>query len=62
MKKAKLLKNCLETGDSITQVLLIMLSDPKLRLKLEGENRAETSTMGSTDTLTDSSMLEATLY
>ena len=62
MKKAKLLKNCLETGDSITQVLLIMLSDPKLRLKLEGKNRAETSTMGSTDTLTDSSMLEATLY
>ena len=60
MKKAKLLKNCLGMDKSISQVLLAMLLDPKP--KLEGGNRAEMSTMGSTDTQTDSSMLEVTLY
>ena len=54
IKKAKLLKNCLGTDDSIIQVSLTILSDPKP--KLEGENGAETSTM------TDGSVLEATLY
>ena len=60
MKKAKLLKNCLGTDKSIIQVSLTILSDPKL--KLEGENGAEMSTMGSTNIQTNGSVLEATLY
>ena len=60
MKKAKPLKNCLGTDESIIQVSLAILSDPKL--KPEGENRAEISTMGSTNIQTDGSVLEATLY
>ena len=60
MKKAKPLKNCLGTDESIIQVLLTILSDPKP--KLEGENGAEMSSMGSTNIQTDSSVLEATLY
>ena len=60
MKKAKLLKNCLGTDKSIIQVLLAILLDPKP--KLEGENGAEMSIMGSTDIQTDGCVLEATLY
>ena len=60
MKKAKLLKNCLGTDKSIIQVLLTILSDPKL--KLDRENGAEMSTMGSTNIQTNGSVLEATLY
>ena len=59
-KKAKPLKNCLGTDESIIQVSLAMLSDPKP--KPEGENGAEMSIMGSTDIQTDGSVLEATLY
>ena len=60
MKKAKLLKNCLGTDKSIIQVSLTILSDPKL--KLERENGAEMSTMGSANIQTNGSVLEATLY
>ena len=60
IKKAKLLKNCLGTDNSIIQVSLTILLDPKP--KLEGVNGAKISTMGSTNTQTNSSVLEATLY